>query len=68
MLRRRSQSVIKMIADTFQKPWIAWIAGEVFDGDKKFAKSLGDGKWAFKLQDENDDCTNHSTAASQPDF
>ena len=47
--------VIKKIADNFQVVWIKWIAGEVFEGDKKFAKALGDGQWDFKLQDENDD-------------
>ena len=61
-----TQSVIKTIADTFQKPWIKWIAGEVFEGDKKFAKSLGDGKWNFKLQDENDDCEKHRPARLCP--
>jgi len=47
--------VIKKIADSFQVGWIKWIANEVFQGDKKFAKALEIGEWDFKLQDENDD-------------
>eukprot|EP00040_Diaphanoeca_grandis_P017369 m.90414 g.90414 ORF g.90414 m.90414 type:complete len:206 (-) comp26395_c0_seq2:85-702(-) len=49
------QQVIKVIADDFQKPWVAWLVNTVFPRDKKFAADLGDGKWDFKLQDENDD-------------
>ena len=33
--------VIKRIADDFQKPWIKWIAGTVFQDDIEFAFELG---------------------------
>eukprot|EP00041_Stephanoeca_diplocostata_P031678 m.992431 g.992431 ORF g.992431 m.992431 type:complete len:212 (+) comp24006_c0_seq11:347-982(+) len=47
--------VIKRIADIFQPHWMNWLCNEVFAGDTKLKDALGDGKWDFKLQDENGD-------------